>query len=54
MFPEFVDRFSKQALEDQYTDEISQGARFDDTDEEENEENNDSLVLAEYDGEHLL
>ena len=32
---------------------MAHGARFDDTDDEENEENNDSLVLAEYDGEDL-
>ena len=48
MFPELVDRFSKQAMEDQYMEDIAQGARFDDTDDEENEENNDSLVLADF------
>ncbi|KAM0887484.1 hypothetical protein ACQ4PT_029001 [Festuca glaucescens] len=53
MFHELVDRFSKQALEDQYTEEMTQGARFDDTDDEENEENNDSLVLANYNSDDL-
>ena len=46
MFPELVDRHSQQAMEDQYTEELTVGARFDDTDDEENEENNDSLILA--------
>ena len=32
---------------------MAHSARFDDTNAEENEENNDSLVLAEYDGEDL-
>ncbi|KAK1660625.1 hypothetical protein QYE76_048784 [Lolium multiflorum] len=46
MFPELVDRCSKQAMEDQYMEDIAQGARFDD--DEEKDENNDSLVLADY------
>jgi hypothetical protein len=50
MFPELVDRCSKQAMEDQYMEYIAQGARFDDTDDEEKDENNDSLVLADYEG----
>ena len=32
---------------------IAQGARFDDTIDEENDENNDSLVLADYEGDDL-
>ena len=53
MFPELVDRFSKQAMEDQYMEDITQGARFDDTDDEEKDENNDSLVVADYEGDDL-
>ncbi|KAM0924060.1 hypothetical protein ACQ4PT_005066 [Festuca glaucescens] len=53
MFPELVDRCSKQAMEDQYMEDIAQGARFDDTDDEEKDENNDSLVLADYEGDDL-
>ncbi|KAK1604080.1 hypothetical protein QYE76_027753 [Lolium multiflorum] len=53
MFPELVDRCSKQAMEDQYMEDIAFGARFDDTDDEEKNENNDSLVLADYEGEDL-
>ncbi|KAK1618945.1 hypothetical protein QYE76_024462 [Lolium multiflorum] len=53
MFPELVDRCSKQAMEDQYREDIAFGARFDDTDDEEKNENNDSLVLADYDGDDL-
>jgi hypothetical protein len=53
MFPELVDRFSKQAIEDQYMEDIVQGARFDDTDDEEKDENNDSLILADYEGDNL-
>ncbi|KAK1617312.1 hypothetical protein QYE76_022829 [Lolium multiflorum] len=52
MFPELVDRCSKQAMEDQYMEDIAFGARFDETDEEKNE-NDDSLVLADYEGEDL-
>jgi hypothetical protein len=37
-------------MEDQYMEDIAQGARFDDTDDEEKDENNDSLVLADYEG----
>ena len=37
MYPELVNRCSKQAMEDQYMEDISQGARFDDTDDEEND-----------------
>jgi len=53
MFPELVDRCSKQAMEDQYMEDIAQGARFDDTDDEEKDENNDSLVLADYEDDDL-
>ncbi|KAK1661554.1 hypothetical protein QYE76_049713 [Lolium multiflorum] len=53
MFPELVDRCSKHAMEDQYMEDIAFGARFDDTDDEEKNENDDSLVLADYEGEDL-
>ncbi|KAK1649694.1 hypothetical protein QYE76_067499 [Lolium multiflorum] len=53
MFPELVDRCSKQAMEDQYMEDIAFGARFDDTDDEEKNENDDNLVLADYEGEDL-
>ncbi|KAK1661794.1 hypothetical protein QYE76_049953 [Lolium multiflorum] len=53
MFSELVDRCSKQAMEDQYMEDIAFGARFDDTDDEEKNENDDSLVLADYEGEDL-
>jgi hypothetical protein len=53
MFPKLVDRCSKQAIEDQYIEDIAQGARFDDTDNEEKDENNDSLILADYQGDDL-
>jgi hypothetical protein len=53
MFPELVDRCSKQVMEDQYMEDIAQGARFDDTDDKEKDENNDSLVLADYEGDDL-
>ena len=53
LFPELVDRVSQQAVEDEYAEEPSSRARFDDTDDEEREENIDSLVLQEYDGEDM-
>ncbi|KAK1611039.1 hypothetical protein QYE76_034712 [Lolium multiflorum] len=53
MFPELVDRCSKHAMEDQYMEDIAFGARFDETDDEEKNENDDSLVLADYEGEDL-
>ncbi|KAK1650418.1 hypothetical protein QYE76_068223 [Lolium multiflorum] len=53
MFPELVDRCSKQAMEDQYMEDIAFGARFDETDDEEKNENDDNLVLADYEGEDL-
>ncbi|KAK1617284.1 hypothetical protein QYE76_022801, partial [Lolium multiflorum] len=53
MFPELVDRCSKQTMEDQYMEDIAFGARFDETDDEEKNENDDSLVLADYEGEDL-
>ena len=34
-------------------EELTVDARFDDTDDEENDENNDSLVLADYEGDEL-
>ncbi|KAM0889346.1 hypothetical protein ACQ4PT_027760 [Festuca glaucescens] len=46
MFPKLVDRFSQHAMEDVYTEELSRPARFDDTDDEEKEENNDSLSCS--------
>ena len=45
LFPELVDRVSQQAVEDEYVEEPSSCARFDDTGDEEREENIDSLVL---------
>ena len=53
LFPELVDRVSQQAVEDEYAEEPSSRARFDNTDDEEREENIDSLVLQEYDGEDM-
>jgi hypothetical protein len=53
IFPELVDRYSKQAMEDQYMEDIAQGARFDNTDDEEKDKNNDSLVLADYEDDDL-
>ncbi|KAE8814745.1 hypothetical protein D1007_07981 [Hordeum vulgare] len=53
LFPELVDRVSQQAVEGEYEEEPSSHARFDDTDDEEREENIDSLVLQEYDGEDM-
>jgi hypothetical protein len=53
MFPELVDRCSKHVLEDQYMEDIAQGDRFSDTDDEEKDENNDSHVLADYEGDDL-
>ncbi|KAM0852447.1 hypothetical protein ACQ4PT_051757 [Festuca glaucescens] len=53
VFPKLVDRFSQHAMEDVYTEELSRPARFDDTDDEEKEENNDSLVAADYNGEGM-
>ncbi|KAE8807410.1 hypothetical protein D1007_16186 [Hordeum vulgare] len=40
-------------VEDEYVEEPSSCARFDDTDDEEREENIDSLVLQEYDGKDM-
>ncbi|KAE8816442.1 hypothetical protein D1007_06046 [Hordeum vulgare] len=48
-----LDRVSQQAMEDKYAEEPSSRARYDDTDDEEREENIDSLVLQEYDGEDM-
>ncbi|KAK1685503.1 hypothetical protein QYE76_046351 [Lolium multiflorum] len=41
------------AMEDQYMEDMAFGARFDDTDDEEKNENDDGLVLADYEGEDL-
>ncbi|KAK1691735.1 hypothetical protein QYE76_008432 [Lolium multiflorum] len=46
-------KWNAQAMEDQYMEDITQGARFDDTDDEEKDENNDNLVLADYEGDDL-
>ena len=46
-----VDVGPDEEVEDEYAEEPSSCARFDDTDDEEREENIDSLVLQEYDGE---
>ncbi|KAE8815596.1 hypothetical protein D1007_07067 [Hordeum vulgare] len=46
-------RVSQQAVEDEYAEEPSNRARFDDTDDEERKENIDSLVLQEYYGEDM-
>ncbi|KAE8776103.1 hypothetical protein D1007_51328 [Hordeum vulgare] len=53
LLPELVDRVSQQEVEDEYAEEPSSRARFDDTDDEEREENIDSLVLQEYDGDDM-
>lgn len=53
MYPELVDKFSQQAMEDEYTEDPSFTARFDDTDDEEKEENIESFIGDEYDGEDM-
>ncbi|KAE8816705.1 hypothetical protein D1007_05726 [Hordeum vulgare] len=53
LFPELVDRVIQHAVEYEYAQEPSSRARFDDTDDEEREENINSLVLQEYDGEDM-
>ena len=53
MFPDLVDIVSKQAMEDEYQEEPIRRAGFDDTDDEERQENIDSLVLDEYEGEDM-
>ena len=53
MYPELVDRASQQAVDDEYPEDPISRARFDDTDDEENAENNDSLIIDEYDGEDI-
>jgi hypothetical protein len=53
MFPDLVDTISKQAMQDEYQEEPISHARFDDTDDEERQENIDSLVLDEYDGDDM-
>ncbi|KAE8800197.1 hypothetical protein D1007_24349 [Hordeum vulgare] len=49
MYPKLVDKVIQQVMEDEYQEEPITGARFDDTNDEEREENIDSLV-NEYDG----
>lgn len=53
MYPELVDIASQQAVDDEYPEEPISRARFDDTDDEEKEENMDSLIDDEYDGEDM-
>ncbi|XP_073360369.1 uncharacterized protein [Aegilops tauschii subsp. strangulata] len=53
LFPKLVDRVSQHAVVDEYAEEPSSRARFDDTDNKEREENIDCLVLQEYDGEDM-
>ena len=53
LFPELVDRVSQQAVQDEYAEELSSHARFDDTDDEEKVENMDSLIEDEYDGDDM-
>ena len=53
MYPELVDVASQQAVDDEYLEEPISRARFDDTDDEEKEENMDSLIENEYDGEDM-
>ena len=53
LYPELVDRHSQQAVDDEYPEEPISRARFDDTDDEEKEENIDSLIEDEYDGEDM-
>ncbi|KAE8800387.1 hypothetical protein D1007_24082 [Hordeum vulgare] len=53
LLPKLVDRVSQHAVEDEYAEEPSSRARFDDTDDEDREENINSLVLQEYDGEDM-
>ena len=53
MYPELVDRASQQVMEDEYPEQPISRARFDDTDDEEKEENMDSLISDEYDGEDM-
>ena len=53
MYPELVDVASQQAVDDEYPEEPISRARFDDTDDEEKEENMDSLIENEYDGEDM-
>ncbi|KAE8778107.1 hypothetical protein D1007_49089 [Hordeum vulgare] len=49
MYPELVDKVSQQAMEDEYEEEPNTGARFDDTDDEQREENI-GILVNEYNG----
>ena len=53
MYPDLVDTVSQQAMDDEYQEEAINGARFNDTDDEERGENMDSLVIDEYDGDDM-
>ena len=53
LYPELVDIASQQAVDDEYPEQPISRARFDDTDDEEKEENMDSLIEDEYDGEDM-
>ena len=53
MYPELGDIASQQAVDDEYPEMPISRARFDDTDNEEKEENMDSLIEDEYDGEDM-
>ena len=53
MCPKLVDRASQRAVDEEYVEKPISHARFDDTDDEEKEENIDSLILDEYDGEDM-
>ena len=53
MYLELVNRAGQQVVDDEYPEETISRARFDDTDDKENAENNDSLIIDEYDGEDI-
>ena len=53
MYPDLVDTVSQEAMENQYQEQPIARARFDDTDDEERQENVDSLVVDEYDGDDM-
>ena len=53
MYPELVDRATRKEVDNEYPEEPIRRARFDDTNDEENAENNDCLIIDEYDGEDI-
>jgi hypothetical protein len=53
MYPELVDEFSKHAMQDEYPEEPTGPARFDDTNDEKKDKNANMLVLDEYAGEDM-